>query len=702
LRERAPCPGCEGERTEVFLIEGLDCAAEAAIVERSLLGLPGVCSVRTAPASRRATVVHTLPAGSVEAALASSGFVAREATAGVPPSRPSVRDTAAAAALTAAGVAAGALGSPWGRGFLLAAVVVGGLPIARKALARARAGSLDMNALMTIAVVGAVAIGEWSEAAVTVVLFSLAHLLEGRSLDRVRQAISGLMSAPDTARVSRDGREERIAATEVRTGDEVIVGPGERIPVDGRVIEGTSAVDESPLTGESAPVDKGPGHEVFAGSINAWGTLAVRVSRAASETTLARVIRRVEEAQASRAPSQGFVERFARIYTPVVVLLAAVVSVVPTLLGHGDLQGWIYHGLVLLVISCPCALVISTPVSIVSALTSASRRGVLVKGGAHLETMGRLRGVVFDKTGTLTVGAPVVEEIVSADGVVDGAALRLAAALEARSGHPLAAAIAERARDEGVAASSASDVTELPGRGLRGVVEGRPVLVGSHRLFDERGLCNHRLDAALERIEQGGRTAVLVGYDGPGGGVAGTLAVADGVRPGAARAVSELRAAGIHVAMLTGDNSRTARAVAGKLGIEDWSSDLLPEEKVDRVAALVRSHGPVAMVGDGVNDAPALAAASVGIAMGRRGTDATLETADVVLMSEDLERIPETVRLGRTTLRVIGQNVALALLVKAAVLALALAGQGTLWAAVAADTGASLLVVGNGLRLLKR
>jgi Cd2+/Zn2+-exporting ATPase len=316
--------------------------------------------------------------------------------------------------------------------------------------------------------------------------------------------------------------------------------------------------------------------------------------------------------------------------------------------------------------------------------------------------MGRLRGVVFDKTGTLTVGAPVVEEIVSADGVVDGAALRLAAALEARSGHPLAAAIAERARDEGVAASSASDVTELPGRGLRGVVEGRPVLVGSHRLFDERGLCNHRLDAALERIEQGGRTAVLVGYDGPGGGVAGTLAVADGVRPGAARAVSELRAAGIHVAMLTGDNSRTARAVAGKLGIEDWSSDLLPEEKVDRVAALVRSHGPVAMVGDGVNDAPALAAASVGIAMGRRGTDATLETADVVLMSEDLERIPETVRLGRTTLRVIGQNVALALLVKAAVLALALAGQGTLWAAVAADTGASLLVVGNGLRLLKR
>ncbi len=695
----APCPGCEGERRQVFEVEGLDCATEVALVEERLRAVPGVCSVRASAVTGQATVVHTLGSGAIEGALGDAGFRALPVGASTAPPVP-MAATLVSLGLTMAGFLAGFASPFWSRPLYFAAIAVGGFAIARKGIARARQRVLDMNALMTVAVLGAMAMGEWAEGAVTVVLFSLAQLLESRSLERARQAIAGLMTlAPERALVRRGAREERVPAKEVAVGETILVAPGERFPLDGIVLEGTSEADQSPLTGESLPVEKGPGQEVFAGSINGSGLLAVRVTRASSETTLARIIQRVEEAQASRAPSQGFVERFARVYTPLVVALAVLVAVVPPLLGRGAFLDWTYRALVLLVIACPCALVISTPVSIVSALTAASRRGVLVKGGAHLEALARVRAVAFDKTGTLTWGRPEVTDVLPAPGRSSEEVLALASALEARSGHPIGQAVLALARRRGVAGGSISDLTAIPGRGVQGRVNGRAVIVGSHRLFDERGLCNHDLDEELARLEGEAKTAVLVGTDGEHG-IVGMVAVADAIRLEAAPAVRELREDGIRVVLITGDNRRTADAIADRLGIEERWADLLPEGKVAVVRELGQRVGPVAMVGDGVNDAPALASASVGIAMGGRGADAALETADIALMSDDLTRIPDAIRLGRATRRVIGQNIAVSLAVKGLVLGLALAGYGSLWAAVGADMGASLLVIGNGLRLL--
>jgi Zn2+/Cd2+-exporting ATPase len=699
-----PCPGCEGEKAQTFQVDGLDCAAEVTLIEEHIGRLPGVCSVRASALTGQATVIHTLDSSRLEAAFARAGFHARE-TRQAPAGRAPAAATLISLALTVAGALAAFYAPLAGVAFYLPAILVGGAPIARKGVLRAAQGVLDMNALMTVAVLGAMAIGEWGEGAATVVLFSLAQLLEARSLERARKAISGLMSlAPETALVRRDGVEERVPASQVARGELMIVGPGDRFALDGVVESGESAADQAPLTGESQPVAKAPGDAVFAGSINGPGALGVRVTRPAAETTLARILRRVEEAQSSRAPSQGFVEAFARIYTPLVLALAAAAAVAPPLLGYGTFADWAYRSLVLLVIACPCALVISTPVSIVSALTAASRRGVLVKGGAHLEDMGRVRAVVFDKTGTLTRGLPEVTDVVPVRGSVEDV-LALAAAVEARSPHPVAAAVVRRARLAGVPAEPAAEVVEIPGRGARGQVGSARVLVGSHRLFDERGLCDHRLDADLARLEAEGKTAVLVGrLDGAAGpgALVGVLAVADEIRPEAAEALAALRQAGLHLAMLTGDNARTAGAIARRLGLEDFQAELLPEHKVARVAQMQQALGPVAMVGDGVNDAPALATAAVGLAMGRGGTDVALETADIALMSEDLRRIPEAIALARAARRVIRQNIALSLGVKAAVLGLALAGYGSLWAAVAADMGASLLVIGNGLRLLRR
>lgn len=687
------------DRTQTFLVEGMCCAAEAKAVETRLRAVPGVSSVHASPVTGRAVVVHHVNEDAIQGALQQAGFRAR--VAGATASRTGARFTVAALIFTLAGGAAGFLSHTAAVLLFLPAILVGGAPIARKGWQRARQGSLDMNALMTIAVLGAMAIGEWGEGASTVVLFSLAQLLEARTMERARHAIRGLMSlAPDTARVRRDGGEERLAVEAVVPGEEMIVGPGERVPLDGVVLAGASAVDQSPLTGESRRLLKQAGDDVFAGSINGAGVLGVKVTKAAADTTLARVLRRVEEAQSSRAATQGFVESFARVYTPAVVVLALLLAAVPPLLGLGSLTESTYRALVLLVIACPCALVISTPVSIVSALTAASRVGVLVKGGAHLEAMGRVRAVVFDKTGTLTLGDPTVVDFQPSPGRTRDELLALAAAVETRTGHPIGDAVAARARAEGIAFEPADDVTILPGRGAQGRVGGRLVIVGSHRLFDETGRCNHRLDDALARLESEGKTAILVGVDGEADAV-GILGVGDGIRPEAAAAVQALQRDGIHVAMLTGDNARTADAIGRSLAIDDRRADLLPEDKVAGVRALMDLWRDVAMVGDGINDAPALATATVGIAMGRRGTDVALETADVVLMREDLRGIPATIRLGRRARQVIRQNIALSLAVKAVVLGLAVVGLGSLWAAVAADMGASLLVIGNGLRLLR-
>ena len=693
------CPGCENEQTHVFDVEGMCCAAEVAIVEDRLGRLPGVCSVRASAVTGKATVVHTADRRDVEHALADLGFRARpERAAATPSARPA--GTIAALALTVAGALVALVAPRASVPLYLAAILIGGAPIARTAWRRLRQGSLEMNALMTVAVAGAMVIGEWGEGASTVVLFSLAQLLEARSLERARRAISGLMSlAPETALVSRGGGEERMAAAAVALGEHIFVKPGERIALDGVVVAGNSDVDQSPLTGESRPVARAAGDGVFAGSINGAGALEVRVTRASHDTTLARVLRRVEQAQSSRAPSQGFVESFARIYTPAVVAAALLVATLPPLLGAGTIAEWGYQALVLLVIACPCALVISTPVSIVSALTAATRAGVLIKGGAHLEEIGRVREVVFDKTGTLTRGRPRVTDVIAIERGHDADVVRLAASVEARGAHPVGEALVAHARSMGLAVEPAADVAVVPGRGVRGRVGETVILVGSHRWFDEQSRCDHRLDADLRRLEGEGKTVVLVAVEAPAR-LVGVIAVGDVVRPEAAAAIAALRTLGVESSMLTGDNERTARAIAAQVGIRTWAADLLPEDKVERLKERRQASGRVAMVGDGVNDAPALASADVGIALAGRGTDAALETADIALMSDDLGLLPPLIALGRAARRTIAQNIALSLVVKAGVLALALLGHGTLWAAVAADMGASLLVIGNGMRLL--
>ncbi len=697
----AACPGCENEQTHTFAVEGMCCAAEVAMVEERLARVPGVCSVRASAVTGKATVVHTVDRHEVEHALADIGFRARAETA-APSAAPRPVTTIAALGFTAAGALTGFVAPMAAIPLYLAAILVGGFPVARTGWQRLRQGNVDMNTLMTVAVGGAMVIGEWGEGASTVVLFSLAQLLEARSLERARRAIRGLMSlAPETALVRRGTAEERVAAYAVAPGEHILVKPGERLPLDGVIVAGTSELDQSPLTGESRRVLREAGDAVFAGSINGSGALEVRVTRVSSDTTLARVLRRVEEAQSSRAPSQGFVEAFARIYTPAVVAAAFLVAVIPPLAGEGTMAEWGYRALVLLVIACPCALVISTPVSIVSALTAASRAGVLIKGGAHLEEIGRVRQVVFDKTGTLTRGEPHVTEVIA---VADGAAgevVALASAVEARGAHPVGEAIVAHARASGVVVRPATGVNVIPGRGVRGRVDDAMVMVGSHRWFDEQGLCDHRLDADLTRLEGEGKTVVLVAVDAPAPRMVGAIAVGDVLRPEAAAAVAALRAMGVESSMLTGDNERTARAIAAQAGITNWSADLLPEDKVDRLRERRRAGGRVAMVGDGVNDAPALAAADVGIALAGRGTDAALETADIALMSDDLGVLAPLIALGRATRRTIAQNIGLSLAVKAAVLGVALTGHGSLWAAVAADMGASLLVIGNGMRLLR-
>ena len=579
-------------------------------------------------------------------------------------------------------------------------MAAGGIYTVRRALSAARALSLDINVLMLVAVAGAVAIGEWSEAAAVLFLFALAQLLETRSMERARHAIRALMQlAPAKALVRRGGAEVLVGVDGLAVGDTILVRPGEKIAMDGVVIEGASDVNQAPITGESVPVEKLPGSEVFAGTINGHGALDVRVTKLRPDTAMARIINLVEVAQAQRAPAQAFVERFARYYTPAVLVVAAAIAIVPPIAFAEPLVPWLYRALVLLVISCPCALVISTPVSIVSALASAAKHGVLVKGGVHLERTAAVRAVAFDKTGTLTTGRPEVVDVVPVNGASAEEIVRLAAALEARSEHPIARAIHRYARAAGLAGNGAEGFQALPGLGAEARVGATTVIVGSHRLFEERGLCSAAIDAKLQQLAALGRTPVLVARDRT---TIGIVALADATRASGAEAVRRLRQEGIErIVLLTGDSNETARAVASELGMDEYRAELLPHDKVRAVADLRRRYGHVAMVGDGVNDAPALAAADIGIAMGAIGSDAALETADVALMSDDLEKVPYLVRLGRRTVANVKTNVAIALGLKAVFLGLAVAGLATLWMAVVADMGASLLVIGNGLRLLK-
>jgi Cd2+/Zn2+-exporting ATPase len=560
-----------------------------------------------------------------------------------------------------------------------------------------------MNVLMSVATVGAVGIGQWAEAASVVVLFAAGSALRAYAIDRTRGAVRALAGlAPDEVLVRRGDSEVVVRAEDVEVGETVVVRPGERLAVDGRVFEGSSAVDEAPVTGQSVPVEKGPGDEVYSGSLNGQGGLLVEATKRAGDSTLQKVARLVEEAQASKAPSEQFVDRFSRVYTPIVVAAAVVLAVVPPLLGAGFGE-WFYRALALLIIACPCALVISTPVTVVSGIGAASRRGILLKGGAALEAAGRLKALAFDKTGTLTEGRPVLSRVVAL-GKPDGRdeALVLAAALERRSEHPLAHAIlsagAERAAD-GSGLPPVANFRSVAGRGAEGEVAGQRYLIGSPRLFAERGIPLDGASEALEAVERAGETPVVLG------GYAGPLAVfglADAVRPAAKATVEALRKSGIgEMVMLTGDAPAPARRVAEELGI-GYRARLLPEQKTEAVRELVASHGDVGMVGDGVNDAPAFAAAPVGFAMGAAGTDVALETGDVALMQDDLPRLAEAVVLSRAAERIIRQNVAVSILVKGLFVLLAPFGLVALWLAVLADMGTSIAVTLNGLRLFKK
>jgi Cd2+/Zn2+-exporting ATPase len=582
-----------------------------------------------------------------------------------------------------------------------AAAVAGGWFVAPKAWLALRRMRADMNLLMTLAVIGAMAIGQWFEAGTVAFLFSFSLLLESWSVSRARRAIRALVSlTPPTARVvcphHGDISEEPVAA--VALGATVVVRPGERIPMDGVVTKGRTSVNQAPITGESMPVAKADGDEVFAGTINEDGAIEFRTTKLAAETTLARIVRMVEQAQSRRAPVEQWVERFARYYTPAMIALALLVAVVPPLFGE-PWGRWFYEALVMLVIACPCALVISTPVGIVAGLTTAAARGVLIKGGMHLEALARVKAIAFDKTGTLTKGVPEVQDVVPMNGHTRSELLALAAALEAHSEHPLAAAVLRKARQEAVQPPQADNFRALKGRGAEADLDGRPYWLGSHRLSHEKGAEEDEVHRCAQRMEDAGHSVVIVGNDRH---VCGLISVADSVREDAAGVVRALKAAGVrHVAMLTGDNQGTAEAVGRAVGVDEVRAELLPEDKMRAVEALLRDHGETAMVGDGVNDAPALATATLGIAMGAAGSDAAIETADIALMSDDLARLPWLILHARRTLATIQVNIVFALGLKLAFMLLALAGVATLWMAIAADMGASLLVILNSLRLLR-
>ena len=608
--------------------------------------------------------------------------------------------TAAAAALVAVGCGIGWFTRfpEWTAPVFIAATIVGAVFPVQRAWDSIKRRSLDINVLMIIAVVGAIVIKQYEEAAMVVSLFALAQWLEAQSLDRARQAIGKLLDLAPTDVLIRDERGDRaIDIEQVTPGALMIVKPGEKIALDGIVRNGRSDVNQAPITGESLPIEKAEGDEVFAGTINGHGALTVAVTRRRADTTLARIVHLVESAQAKRAPLQTFIDRFAAWYTPSIVILSALVATVPVVLLGQPFDMWLYRALVLLVVACPCALVISTPVSIVSALAGAAQQGVLVKGGIHLERLAGVRVVAFDKTGTVTTGRLTLDAVHPVNGYAVADILKAAASVESQSEHPIAAAILASATARGVALEAPSDVRALPGLGVEGRVNGDVIVCGTPRLFNERGGMTPAVSAIASQVAAGGMSPIVVSRNGSAIGV---LGVKDRPKANAAQVVADLRAQGVtRVAMITGDHDAAARATGSQLGVDDVRSGQLPADKVDAVENLRNAHGAVAMVGDGVNDAPALAAADVGIVMGAMGSDAALETADIALMTDELPKVPYTIRLSRATVANIRVNVALSIGLKAAFVVMAIAGVATLWMAVLADTGASALVVANAVRL---
>jgi Cd2+/Zn2+-exporting ATPase len=580
------------------------------------------------------------------------------------------------------------------------AIVTGAWYVAPKAVFSLRRLRPDMNLLMTIAVVGGVVINEWLESALVSFLFALSLSLESWSVQRARRAVEAVLDlTPPTVRVLGGGQEAEMLAEDVAIGSLFIVKPGDRIPLDGKVVRGMSEVNEAPITGESVPAPKEPGAQIFAGTINGNGALEVESTKQAGETTLANIIRLIGDAQARRAPSEQWVERFARYYTPIVFGVAILVFAIPPLLLGGDWQEWTYRALVLLVIGCPCALVISTPVSIVAALAAAARNGVLIKGAAFVEAPGNLKAVAMDKTGTLTEGEPRVTEVRVESGITERELLEIAAGIESQSDHPLARAVVDFCADKKVVPRQVANFTAIQGKGATCSIDGQNYWIGSHRFLEERQEETPAIHDVMEQLASRGQSVIVIGNDQR---VIGMIALADALRAETRGAIEQLRNSGIeHIVMLTGDNRATAEAVGQKAGVDELHPELLPEDKVRMVETLVGRYNQVAMVGDGVNDAPAMARATLGIAMGAAGSDAAIETADIALMSDDLSKLPWLVQHSRRTVRIIRQNITLSLAVKALFVVLTFGGFASLWAAIAADMGVSLVVIFNALRLLR-
>jgi Zn2+/Cd2+-exporting ATPase len=698
-----------GVQTPIRIMQ-MDCPTEEGLLRKKLGGMPGVIGLEFNLMQRVLTVTHApQEIEPILDAVRSLGFTPEIANNGAgqedrapEPAKPWwPLALAGAAAIASEAVEWSGLPTWMAAALALVAVLACGITTYKKGWIAIRNGNLNINALMSIAVTGALLLGQWPEAAMVMVLFTIAELIEAKSLDRARNAIRGLMQlAPERATVLQaDGTWQDVEAKSVPVDARVRIKPGERIALDGKIVSGRSAINQAPITGESLPVEKAEGDQVFAGTINESGSFEYTVTAAANDSTLARIIHAVEEAQGARAPTQRFVDQFARVYTPAVFAIALAVAVLPPLLIGGDWFTWIYKALVLLVIACPCALVISTPVTIVSGLAAAARQGILVKGGVYLEEGRKLKWIALDKTGTITHGKPAQTDFVVLSKMNQVELCSLAASLAGRSDHPVSKALTEAAKRDGIVLRDVDAFEALPGRGTKGIMDGKLYYLGNHRLIHEQGRCSDDLEVRLSALEEQGKTVILLADDQ---GVHGMFAVADTVKDSSREAIAELHALGIKTVMLTGDNAHTAKAIAKQVGIDEALGDLLPEDKLKVIESKIGEGGAVGMVGDGINDAPALARADIGFAMGAAGTGTAIETADVALMDDDLRKLPRFVRLSRSTHALLVQNIVLALGIKAVFLVLTLTGAGTMWMAVFADVGASLLVVGNGLRLLRK
>lgn len=700
----------DGSHLTRLRIAQMDCPTEEVLIRKRLGGMPEVQALEFNLMQRVLTVVHAADAlPSIQSAIRELGMESEnvedatdKTSEGTEPAKPWWPLALGGCAALTAEIMHWAGLPEWAAALLaLSAIAVSGIDTYRRGWIALRHGNLNINALMSIAVTGALLLRQWPEAAMVMVLFSIAELIEAKSLDRARNAIRSLVRlAPEHATVRQpDGSWTDRPAADVGIGDVVRIKPGQRIALDGTVASGHSTVNQAAITGESMPVEKAAGDPVFAGTLNESGSFEYAVTADAGHSTLSRIIQAVESAQGARAPTQRFVDRFAKIYTPVVFLLAVAIAIVPPLALGASWHEWVYKALVLLVIACPCALVISTPVTIVSGLAAAARHGILIKGGVYLEEGHKLALLAVDKTGTITHGKPALTDTVQLEQVNGIDSLGIATSLAARSDHPVSFAIAEAGRKTGSALLEVTGFAALAGRGVKGTVGGVEYLLGNHRLIHETGVCSPAIETQLGALEEQGKTVIVL-TDGKQALI--LFAVADTIKDSSRVAIQSLRDLGIKTVMLTGDNARTAGAIAQQVGIDEALGDQLPEDKLHVIERYIGEGRFVGMVGDGINDAPALARADIGFAMGAAGSDTAIETADVALMDDDLNKIARFVQLSRTTRTVLVQNISLALGIKAVFLGLTLAGYGTMWMAVFADMGASLLVVANGLRLVRQ